>query len=181
MWHRADGSSCVEELAQRHRLSPPWDVSLSRLSDCSCFLIHPCDFCPLCNRTHECHSSKTSDIYLSTGRRLSCVTLKHHKVVDWRRRDYLSVCFTALWQISNQTTLPPKPPEFFNICIYSCLSRVWCPHVSVLVQSWLMRRFTFRLVLHISKCHCCTCEVRQVCKCFIHQTPYFRLFNLMYI
>lgn len=107
----------------------------------------------------------------------------------WRRQAFCVLPGTVT--VIQPDNPPPQPPEFFNICIYSGLSRAWCPRISVLVQSYFMWRLSVTL---LSKSACPTYfKVSQlwsragVCmysKCLQNQftqTPFFRLFNLMHI
>lgn len=143
-WRRAAGSSCDEELAQRHRLSSP-----SLCPNWVAFYLI-CLWPVLQQDTRVWHfkDERYLPLHRTTLRDLTATKLWIDRGLATRRRggggDESFVCFLALWRISNQTTFPLNFLNFFNICIYSCLPRVWC---TVLFHVALECYFTFKVSL----------------------------------
>lgn len=142
-WRRAAGSSCDEELAQRHRL-----VITISLSQLSCFL-----FNLSLTRSPTGHTCVTLQRRaISTSPQDDVAWLNCNKVVNWQRPRHAAagggrwafcVLPGAVTDIQPDN-FPPQLPEFFNICIYSCLPRVWC---TVLFHVALECYFTFKVSL----------------------------------
>ena len=138
VFHRR--SSCDEELARRHTPShrlcrPVWATVLVFFF---LFWFVPVTSTRSLTGTRACDGSKTSDIYLSAGRRHSCAALKRNRVVNWQK------AVAAL-----QTSFPSKLPKFPTF-------------VFILVcEEGGVQSEAARPTYSVSK----SCEAEQVCVC----------------
>lgn len=143
-WRRTAGSSCDEELAQRHRLSSP-----SLCPNWVAFYLI-CLWPVLQQDTRVWHfkDERYLPLHRTTLRDLTATKLWIDRGLATRRRGgggrwAFCVLPGAVTDIQPDN-FPPQLPEFFNICIYSCLPRVWC---TVLFHVALECYFTFKVSL----------------------------------
>lgn len=139
--HRADGSSCVEEfgaapqtVAAVRRLFVPFERLCSPLSKFIPVTLAPRS---LSVTGHTGANSSKDQWYLplhGTTPQLRDFEAPRSCGSTEEGLSYLDRYPTRQLYPPPSPLSPPKLPEFFNICIYSRLSRAWRPHVSVLID-----------------------------------------------